>query len=75
MRSVVLPQVSWYAEYFLWLGEAGGAAHLTPVRMSALGDRSHPWLPDVHWEPHGAGKLQEVKWIPQRPVTYPGQNF
>jgi NAD(P) transhydrogenase subunit beta len=21
-----------------------------------------------------AGKLQEVKWIPQRPVTYPGQN-
>src|SRR5437870_7783483 len=22
-----------------------------------------------------AGKLQEVKWVPQRPVTYPGQNF
>jgi NAD(P) transhydrogenase subunit beta len=22
-----------------------------------------------------AGKLQEIKWIPQRPVTYPGQNF
>jgi NAD(P) transhydrogenase subunit beta len=22
-----------------------------------------------------AGKLQEVRWIPQRPVTYPGQNF
>jgi H+-translocating NAD(P) transhydrogenase subunit beta len=22
-----------------------------------------------------AGKLQEVKWIPQRPVIYPGQNF
>jgi NAD(P) transhydrogenase subunit beta len=22
-----------------------------------------------------AGKLQEVKWIPQRPVTYRGQNF
>ena len=21
-----------------------------------------------------AGKLQEVKWIPQRPVTYPFQN-
>jgi NAD(P) transhydrogenase subunit beta len=21
------------------------------------------------------GKLQEVRWIPQRPVTYPGQNF
>jgi NAD(P) transhydrogenase subunit beta len=21
-----------------------------------------------------AGKLQEVKWVPQRPVTYPGQN-
>src|SRR5262249_14945676 len=20
------------------------------------------------------GKLQEVKWVPQRPVTYPGQN-
>ena len=22
-----------------------------------------------------AGKLQEIKWIPQRPVTYKGQNF
>src|SRR5437763_882858 len=22
-----------------------------------------------------AGKLQEVKWVPQRPVTYPAQNF
>ena len=22
-----------------------------------------------------AGKLQEVRWIPQRPVTYPGQNL
>jgi len=22
-----------------------------------------------------AGKLQELKWIPQRPVTYPGQNL
>jgi NAD(P) transhydrogenase subunit beta len=22
-----------------------------------------------------AGKLQEIKWIPQRPVTYPGQNI
>src|SRR6185503_7581272 len=22
-----------------------------------------------------AGKLQELKWIPQRPVTYPFQNF
>ena len=22
-----------------------------------------------------AAKLQEIKWIPQRPVTYPGQNF
>src|SRR5215471_2636992 len=21
------------------------------------------------------GKLQEVKWVPQRPVTYPGQNL
>ena len=22
-----------------------------------------------------AGKLQEIKWVPQRPVTYPGQNI
>src|SRR5207247_8995174 len=22
-----------------------------------------------------AGKLQQVRWIPQRPVTYPGQSF
>src|SRR5258708_2298221 len=23
----------------------------------------------------GGGKVEEIKWIPERPVTYPGQNF
>ena len=29
---------------------------------------------DVHREPARGGKLQEVSWIPQRPLTYKGQN-
>src|SRR6266576_574949 len=63
------------AEYFLWLGEAGGAAHLTPFRMSALVIEVILGFLTFTGSLMAAGKLQEVKWIPQRPVTYPGQNF
>jgi len=64
------------AEYFLWLGEAGGgAAHLTPFRMSALVVEVILGYLTFTGSLMAAGKLQEVKWIPQRPVTYPGQNL
>ncbi len=67
------------AEYFLWLGEAGGggggAAHLTPFRMSALVIEVILGFLTFTGSLMAAGKLQEVKWIPQRPVTYPGQNL
>src|SRR5882672_4805467 len=61
------------AEYFLWLGE--NSAQLTPFRMSALVIEVILGLLTFTGSLMAAGKLQEVKWIPQRPVTYPGQNF
>ena len=62
------------AEYFLWIGEAGGAAHITPFRMGALVVEVILGFLTFTGSLMAAGKLQEVKWIPQRPVTYPGQN-
>jgi NAD(P) transhydrogenase subunit beta len=61
------------AEYFLWLGESG-AAQLTPFRMSALVVEVILGFLTFTGSLMAAGKLQEVRWIPQRPVTYPGQN-
>jgi len=63
------------AEYFLWIGAAGGAAHITPFRMGALVVEVILGFLTFTGSLMAAGKLQEVKWIPQRPVTYPGQNF
>jgi NAD(P) transhydrogenase subunit beta len=63
------------AEFFLWLGEPGGAAHLTPFRTSALVAEVILGYLTFTGSLMAAGKLQEVRWIPQRPVTYPGQNF
>ncbi|HEY3279674.1 MAG TPA: NAD(P)(+) transhydrogenase (Re/Si-specific) subunit beta [Gemmatimonadales bacterium] len=60
------------AEYFLWLGEH--AAQLTPFRMSALVVEVILGFLTFTGSLMAAGKLQEVRWIPQRPVTYPGQN-
>ncbi|HXM37836.1 MAG TPA: NAD(P)(+) transhydrogenase (Re/Si-specific) subunit beta [Gemmatimonadales bacterium] len=60
------------AEYFLWLGEH--AAQLTPFRMSALVAEVILGFLTFTGSLMAAGKLQEVRWIPQRPVTYPGQN-
>jgi NAD(P) transhydrogenase subunit beta len=63
------------AEYFLWLGEpAKAAAQLTPFRMSALVAEVILGFLTFTGSLMAAGKLQEVRWIPQRPVTYPGQN-
>jgi NAD(P) transhydrogenase subunit beta len=63
------------AEFFLWLGEPGTAAvQLTPFRMSALVAEVILGFLTFTGSLMAAGKLQEVRWIPQRPVTYPGQN-
>jgi proton-translocating NAD(P)+ transhydrogenase subunit beta len=60
------------AEFYLWRME--GPEHLTPFRVGALVvEAILGWL-TFTGSLMAAGKLQEVKWIPQRPVTYPGQN-
>ena len=61
------------AEYFLSIGT--NPASLTPFRMSALVAEVILGFLTFTGSLMAAGKLQEVKWIPQRPVTYPGQNF
>ncbi|HTI03825.1 MAG TPA: NAD(P)(+) transhydrogenase (Re/Si-specific) subunit beta [Gemmatimonadales bacterium] len=64
------------AEYFLWLGEhgTGAAVEMTHFRMGALCAEVILGFLTFTGSLMAAGKLQEVKWIPQRPVTYPGQN-
>ncbi len=63
------------AEYFLGLGGGQHGAPLTTFRMSALVAEVILGFLTFTGSLMAAGKLQEVKWIPQRPVTYPGQNF
>ncbi len=60
------------AKYFLWLGE--GAANLTTFRMTAIVAEIILGFLTFTGSLMAAGKLQEVRWIPQRPVTYPLQN-
>src|SRR5213594_2346141 len=60
------------AEYFLWLGEA--RANLTPFRMTAIVAEIVLGYLTFTGSLMAAGKLQEIRWIPQRPVTYPLQN-
>jgi len=62
------------AEYFLWRGGAA-TAQMTHFRMSALAAEVILGFLTFTGSLMAAGKLQEVRWIPQRPVTYPGQNF
>ena len=61
------------AEFYLWLGE--GPEQFTTFRMSALVVEVILGYLTFTGSLMAAGKLQEVRWIPQRPVTYPGQNF
>jgi NAD(P) transhydrogenase subunit beta len=61
------------AEFFLWRGGSATAA-MTPFRMSALAAEVILGFLTFTGSLMAAGKLQEVRWIPQRPVTYPGQN-
>jgi H+-translocating NAD(P) transhydrogenase subunit beta len=60
------------AKYRLWLGE--GSAELTHFRMAAIVIEVILGFLTFTGSLMAAGKLQEVKWIPQRPVTYPLQN-
>jgi H+-translocating NAD(P) transhydrogenase subunit beta len=60
------------AEYYLWLGEGPGM--LTPFRVTALVAEVILGYLTFTGSLMAAGKLQEVAWIPQRPVTYPLQN-
>jgi NAD(P) transhydrogenase subunit beta len=60
------------AEFYLRLAE--GPEWLTPFRMTALIAEVILGYLTLTGSLMAAGKLQEVKWIPQRPVTYPMQN-
>ena len=57
------------AKYYLWLGE--GPENLTPFRMVAIIVEIILGYLTFTGSLMAAGKLQEVKWVPQRPVTYP----
>src|SRR4051812_34557890 len=61
------------AEYYLQLGEA--PARLTTFHMVALLTEVFLGYLTFTGSLMAAGKLQEVKWVPQRPVTYPLQNL
>jgi NAD(P) transhydrogenase subunit beta len=60
------------AKFYLWLGES--PEQLTPFRMGAIVAEVILGFLTFTGSLMAAGKLQEVRWIPQRPVTYPGQN-
>jgi NAD(P) transhydrogenase subunit beta len=61
------------AEYYLKITEA--PADLTTFRMVALIAEVILGYFTFAGSLMAAGKLQEVKWVPQRPVTYPMQNL
>ena len=60
------------AKYYLWVGE--GPEQLTTFRMTAIVAEIILGFLTFTGSLMAAGKLQEIKWIPQRPVTYPLQN-
>jgi NAD(P) transhydrogenase subunit beta len=60
------------AKYYLWLHE--GPANLTAFRMTAISAEIILGYLTFTGSLMAAGKLQEISWIPQRPVTYPLQN-
>ena len=60
------------AKYYSWLAE--GPENLTAFRMTAIVLEIILGFLTFTGSLMAAGKLQEIKWIPQRPVTYPLQN-
>ncbi len=63
------------AEFFHWYLDANLHAEMTPFRVSALLIEIVLGYLTFTGSIIAAGKLQEVKWIPQRPWVYPGQNL
>ena len=61
------------AKFYLWSSE--GPEQLTGFRMAAIVAEIILGFLTFTGSLLAAGKLQEVKWIPQRPVTYPLQNI
>ena len=61
------------AKYYLWFSE--GPHELTTFRMVAIIVEIILGYLTFTGSLLAAGKLQELKWIPQRPVTYPLQNI
>ena len=61
------------AYFYLWWSH--NPENLTPFRTSALITENILGFLTFTGSLMAAGKLQEVKWIPQRPVTYKGQNI
>jgi NAD(P) transhydrogenase subunit beta len=60
-------------KFFLYYGQ-GNAEALAPYIVIAIVLEILLGFLTFTGSLMAAGKLQEVKWIPQRPVTYPGQN-
>ena len=60
------------AYFYLW--RSHNPENLTPFRTGALITENILGFLTFTGSLMAAGKLQEVKWIPQRPVTYKGQN-
>ena len=61
------------AKYFAWLGD--GPEALTTFRMIAIIAEVILGFITFTGSLFAAGKLQELNWVPQRPVTYFGQNI
>jgi len=61
------------AYFYLWRSHS--PQNLTPFRTGALITENILGFLTFAGSLMAAGKLQEVKWIPQRPVTYKGQNL
>src|SRR5919106_4104684 len=61
------------AKFYLWYGE--GSDQLTAFRTTAIIAEILLGFLTFTGSLMAAGKLQAVKWVPQRPVTYPLQNL
>jgi NAD(P) transhydrogenase subunit beta len=61
------------AKYYLWAN--GSPEELTPFRMTAIVAEVILGYLTLTGSLMAAGKLQELRLIPQRPVTYPFQNI
>ncbi|MFZ4575400.1 MAG: NAD(P)(+) transhydrogenase (Re/Si-specific) subunit beta [Phycisphaerales bacterium] len=61
------------AKFFYWFG--GHQDELTPLRVFAIVLEVTLGFMTFTGSILAAAKLQEVKWLPQRPWVYPGQNI